>query len=216
MEKEIRQKGEVRASQDKRTVEGYALLFNVPSSDLPWQETIERGALDGVLDKSDVMCLLNHNEDRGVLARWPMKEGSLHLEVDDRGLLYRFEAPNTALGDELLENIRRGEINESSFAFQCSEDTWSNQDSDNIAEWKRSITKIGQLYDVSPVYQAAYNKTSVYARNVEDKEKELFEIRKKAKEEETKDIHEEPNEPNEPNEEPQQSYYEELEKYINI
>lgn len=94
--------------KDSRTVEGYALVFNSESIDLGgFTEVIDRNALQGVLEKSDVLCLLNHNEDKGVLARYNKGVGSLTLEVDDKGLLYRFEAPKTALGEELLEGLRR-------------------------------------------------------------------------------------------------------------
>lgn len=158
---------------EKRTVEGYALLFDTPSDGLSFTEIIERGALDGVLEKSDVFATLNHDVYRGILGRWNKKEGSLHLEIDQKGLKYRFEAPKTALGDEILENIRRGEINESSFAFTVQKDTWEKQEN---GQWKRSIQKIEQLYDVSPVYSAAYSKTSVYMRGKEDAEAELDKI----------------------------------------
>lgn len=100
-------------SEEKRTVEGYAILFNTPSDGLYFEEVIERGALDGVLEKSDVFALLNHSQSRGILARSNNGSGSLSLNVDEKGLKYRFEAPKTALGDELLENIRRGEISAS-------------------------------------------------------------------------------------------------------
>ena len=54
--------------EEKRTVEGYALLFGVSSDGLSFEEVIERGALDGVIEKSDVFALLNHNKNRGILA----------------------------------------------------------------------------------------------------------------------------------------------------
>lgn len=159
----------VVTDEDKRTVEGYALLFDTPSDGLSFTETIERGALDGVLAKSDVFATLNHDAGRGILARWKGKEGSLHLETDSKGLKYRFEAPKTALGDEILENIRRGEINESSFAFTVGKDTWEKR---SDGSWKRTINKIDRLFDVSPVYSAAYSKTSVYMRGKEEAEAE--------------------------------------------
>lgn len=55
-----------------------------------------------------MLCLLNHNEDRGVLARSNKGEGSLTLEIDEIGLKYTFEAPNTALGDELEKTEHAG------------------------------------------------------------------------------------------------------------
>lgn len=115
---------EVTVDSESRTVEGYALLFDTPSTGLPFVEVIERGALEGVLAKSDVFALLNHDQSRGILARSKKGQGSLSLTVDTKGLKYRFEAPNTALGNELLENLKRGEVDSSSFAFTVEKDTW--------------------------------------------------------------------------------------------
>lgn len=169
--KEVRNTSyQVTADSESRTVEGYALLFGVRSDGLPFEEEIQRGALDDVLAKSDVFALLNHDQSRGILARWKGQEGSLHLEVDEKGLKYRFEAPKTALGDELLENIRRGEVDESSFAFTVEKDTWEKK---SDGTWKRSIDKIEELFDVSPVYNAAYSHTSVYMRGKEQAEQLL-------------------------------------------
>lgn len=156
--------------EEKRTVEGYALLFGVSSDGLSFEEVIERGALDGVVNKSDVFALMNHSHNRGILARSSKGKGSLSLSIDEKGLKYRFEAPKTALGDELLENIRRGEICESSFCFDVEKDTWEKKSN---GKWKRTVSKIGNLYDVSPVYNAAYSATSVYMRGKEQVEEEL-------------------------------------------
>lgn len=157
---------------EKRTVEGYALLFGVSSDNLGFEEIIERGALDGVLGKSDVFALLNHDRSKGILARAKNGSGSLSLEVDTKGLKYRFEAPKTALGNELLENLRRGEIDQSSFAFTVADggEKWERQKN---GVWKRTISKFERIYDVSPVYNAAYSKTSVYMRGKEEAENEL-------------------------------------------
>lgn len=157
-------------NEEKRTVEGYAMLFDTPSDGLSFTEVIKRGALDGVLEKSDVFALLNHDQRRGVLARSKYGKGSLSLSVDDKGLKYRFDAPKTALGDELLENIRRGEIGESSFCFDVEKDTWEKR---SDGSWKRTIEKFGNIYDTSPVYNGAYSKTSVYMRGKEAAEEEL-------------------------------------------
>lgn len=171
----------VTEENEKRTVEGYAMLFDVKSDGLDFEEVIERGALDGVLEKSDVFALLNHNRDRGILARSVNGKGSLTLTVDSKGLKYRFDAPHTMLGDELLENLRRGEINQSSFAFTVADggEKWERMSN---GKWKRTISKFARLYDVSPVYSAAYSKTTVSMRGKEQAEKELEE-RKEVKEE---------------------------------
>ena len=176
-------KGVVKRAEGSRTVEGYALLFDVASDGLPWEERIAKGALDGVLEKSDVLALLNHDESRGILARWRGKPITLNLSIDERGLKYQFEAPNTALGDELLEYLSRGEIDQSSFAFTVESHEWDFSNEDYP---KRTITKIKQLYDVSPVFNAAYSATSVSARAKKELEEGLREL-DKAKEEQRKE-----------------------------
>lgn len=161
---------QVTVDEEKRMVEGRAFLFDTPSDGLPFRETILRGSMEGVLAKSDVFALLNHDQSRGILARWKGQPITLYLEVDTMGFRYWFEAPKTALGDELLEYIRRGEITESSFAFVVEEDEWRKGD-DGI--WERNIKKFAEIFDVSPVYNAAYSQTSVYMRGKESAEEEL-------------------------------------------
>lgn len=190
VEKEIRN-WSVRAEapkEDSRTVEGYAALFDTPSDGLDFTEVIDRNAFDGVIARSDVFALLNHDNSRGILGRSKKGKGSLELSVDDRGLKYRFEAPKSALGDELIENLKRGEVNESSFCFDVTDEEWQEDglDDHGYKKFKRTIRKIGNLYDVSPVYSAAYSATTVSLRGKEMKEKELEELEKKKKEAELK------------------------------
>lgn len=170
---------EIREDGEKRLVEGYAALFDTPSDRLSFEERIEEGAFDGVIETSDVLALLNHSTSRGILARARKGVGSLTLSIDKKGLKYSFEAPKTALGDELLEGIRRGDINESSFAFTVKDDKWEKDKERGI--WKRSIIRVDELFDVSPVYTAAYSQTSVYTRGLEDAEKQLEEEERRAK-----------------------------------
>jgi HK97 family phage prohead protease len=94
--------------------------------------------------------------------------------VDDKGLLYRFEAPKTALGDELLEGLRRKDISTSSFAFIVDTDNWEKR---SDGSYLRTIKSIKELFDVSAVYKAAYNATSVNTRGLDDlKQKEQLEL----------------------------------------
>lgn len=172
MEKIIRNIGniEVRSADapDSRLVTGYAVVFDSESQDLGFIETIKRGAItQELVDSCDVFAKFNHADDK-VLARSNNGKGSLRLTVDDYGLKYEFEAPNTDLGDTLLENIRRGEIYQSSFAFALSPDDQTAQ------KWEkrngvlyRTINKIAYIFDVSPVWQPAYLATSVDKRSIE-------------------------------------------------
>lgn len=167
--RELRNCNEI-VKMDSRTVEGYALVFGKQSRDLGgFTEIIEPTALEGILEKSDILCLLNHNEDRGILARSKYGAGSLELTIDEIGLKYRFEAPNTALGDELLEGLRRGDISTSSFAFTIGKDTWTKK---GDGSYLRTINSFKELFDVSPVYKEAYPDTSVALRKMQDLESE--------------------------------------------
>ncbi|MEM9990628.1 MAG: HK97 family phage prohead protease, partial [Bacteroidota bacterium] len=123
IERRTYQTGEVRAAKeaDSRTIEGYAALFGSKSQNLGgFREIIQDGAFDEVL-QDDVRALFNHKNDH-VLAR--TKSGTLSLSVDSTGLRYSFEAPDTTLGNDLLEMIRRGDISQSSFGFTIDEDKW--------------------------------------------------------------------------------------------
>lgn len=151
--------------QESRLIEGYALVFDTESQDLGgFRERIAPGALDGVIERSDVLSLYNHSFERGVLARCTRGEGSLELIVDDLGLHYSFDAPRTALGDEVLEGVRRGDIRGSSFAFTVAEDSWEKEAD---GRYLRTIKRFGELFDVSPVIHPAYEATSVDARGLE-------------------------------------------------
>lgn len=143
---------EQRGEGDKQTnvVSGYALKFDVLSRTIGWfREKIERGALDAA-DMNDVVALFNHNIDM-VLARTISK--TLELEVDDTGLRYTFSPPNTSAGRDLVESLKRGDVQHSSFSFSISEDRWEE---DEEGMEIRTVTKIKRLYDVSPVVNPAY------------------------------------------------------------
>lgn len=151
--------------QESRKVEGYASVFNSRSKDLGgFTEIIDPAAFNGVIERSDVLALLNHDQDRGVLARSRKGVGSLTLTIDERGLHYSFDAPNTALGNELVEGLKRGDISTSSFAFTVAGEKWTKEED---GSYLRTITQIDKLYDVSPVYNEAYEDTSVALRSLE-------------------------------------------------
>ena len=168
---------------ESRKVEGYASVFNSRSKDLGgFTEIIDPAAFNGVIERSDVLALLNHDQDRGVLARSRKGVGSLTLTVDERGLHYSFDAPNTALGNELVEGLKRGDISTSSFAFTVAGERW---DKDEDGRYVRTITQIDKLYDVSPVYNEAYEDTSVALRSLEQVRAE--EPKEEVEDEEPKD-----------------------------
>ena len=157
---------ELRGEGESRHIEGYGSVFNERSLDLGgFVEMIAPGAFDGVIERSDVKAYLDHNPQRGILARSRNGEGSLHLEVDERGLKYSFDAPNTQLGDEVVEGLKRGDYTQSSFAFTVQDQSWSKMED---GTYLRTINKVGALYDVSIVANPAYEGTSVALRSLDE------------------------------------------------
>lgn len=149
---------EVRADKDSRKVEGYAAVFNKDSENLGgFIERIAPGAFDSVM-KDDVVALLNHDQNF-VLAR---NNKTLKISTDSVGLKYEFEAPNTTAGNDLIENLRLGNISKSSFAFTVEKDNWEFK---SDGPDKREITQIKRLFDVSPVTYPAYPDTTVAQRS---------------------------------------------------
>lgn len=174
---------ELRDEPESRHIEGYGSVFNERSLDLGgFVEMIAPGAFDGVIDRSDVKCYLDHNPEKGILARSRNGKGSLSLVVDERGLKYSFDAPHTNLGDEVVEGLKRGDYSQSSFAFTVDDEIWTKEED---GTYLRTITKIGGLYDVSIVANPAYEGTSVALRSL-DAFKAQEEIPAEVKEEEPK------------------------------
>jgi phage head maturation protease len=68
---------EVRFKDDDRTIEGYAIVCNSESEDMGFREIVAPEALEGIIDKSDCLMLLDHNRSKGILARSKFGKGSL-------------------------------------------------------------------------------------------------------------------------------------------
>lgn len=184
MEKEIRLLGgsELRAGGDSRKIEGRSIVFNSLSQDFGgWKEKISPDAIsDEIINASDILFLLNHSDSRGILGRKRKGSGSLSTEIREDGVYFSFDAPQTSLGDELLEYLRRGDITQCSFAFTVDDDDWKEQED---GTYIRTIKKFHKIYDMSAVYTPAYTDTEVKcARFAEIKAQEAEEAKRKMEE----------------------------------
>lgn len=168
---------EVRAveSGTSRFVEGYGIVFNSPSRLIEnrFYEVILPEAVDGLIEKNDIFALMNHDPNRGILARSTNGRGSMKLTVDSKGVKYGFEAPKFDLGNELVEGIRRGDIRGSSFSFKVGRGG-EKFESRGDGTYTRTISKFDCLIDMSPCYKEAYQDTTVALRSLD-----LFESRSK-------------------------------------
>ena len=166
-----------RAIDDVPTIEtddktsycsGYALKFGVNSCDLGgYIETIEREALtDEIIQNSDIFAFINHDERLGVLARSRFGKGKLSLTIDDVGLHYSFKLGKSPVCEQLRQYLEDEIITKSSFAFTVAEGGYEwidNQDGtpfiDENGLQRLKIKQFNLLYDISPVFEPAYNDT---------------------------------------------------------
>lgn len=116
-------------------------------------ERIMPTAFSRAVREDDVRGLFNHSSDI-VLGR--ASAGTLRLFVDQVGLRYEIDPPDTAAARDLIQSLRRGDITGSSFAFIPR----ASEYRDITADGKLVETVIErhdvQLFDVGPVTFPAY------------------------------------------------------------
>ncbi|OGG44099.1 MAG: hypothetical protein A3F84_27700 [Candidatus Handelsmanbacteria bacterium RIFCSPLOWO2_12_FULL_64_10] len=167
----------------KQVLTGYAALFH--RSDDPGTEfamsadTIERvmpGAFDEAMKAPDVVATFNHNMDH-VIGR--TGAGTLRLALDERGLKYEVDLPETTIARDLAESVRRGDVAGSSFSFKANRTTWGNDNGKRVREL-RSVT----LYDIAAVTRQAYPSATTSLRSEDlaaiEQEKAAWEAEQKA------------------------------------
>lgn len=154
---------ETGAADGKIQFKGHAAVFNTPT-DMGWFiEEIRPGAFTRAIKEDDVRALFNHNPNY-VLGR--NKAGTLKLSEDATGLVNEIDAPDTQYAKDLEILVKRGDVNQESFAFVPLKEEWDFK-SDPA---KRTILE-AKLYDVSIVTYPAYESTDVSARTLDDAKK---------------------------------------------
>lgn len=156
---------EVRGDETPK-IRGLAASYGKWSLDLGgFKEMIEPGAFDRVLSRKNLDVVAFFDHDGQPLGR--TTSGTLRLALDDRGLNYENDPPDTQLGRDVVTLIRRRDLFGSSFAFTVEPkgEVWAHDEKGNTT---RTIREFSGLYDVSVVTHAAYGKaTSVAVRALE-------------------------------------------------
>lgn len=155
-----RQPVELRAATGSaRRIGGYAAVFGVQSRPLGgFKEQIDPRAFNKTAGDgwSGVMARFNHSDE---MLLGTTQAGTLRLAIDNRGLDYVVDLPECRA--DVGELVARGDIANSSFAFQTFEDAWDYQGGVAL----RTLLSL-RLIDVAPVAQPAYMDSTVALRSL--------------------------------------------------
>lgn len=155
---------EVRAKDEGGFVAyGYAARFNTLSQNLGgFVEMVAPGTFTKTLKEADIRGLFNHDPNFP-LGR--VKAGTLRLWEDEDGLAYELDLPNSPIGHNVAEALRRGDVTGSSFGFRTIEDEWG-ETSDGFP--LRTLKAVA-LRDVGPVTFPAYTSADSALRSLAEK-----------------------------------------------
>jgi len=146
---------------DNMIVEGYALKWGQDSNpiytaDSYFYENFAEGAFSETLQNDEQLVLYGH-EMNNVLGR--TSSGTAELKADDIGLYLTVDLPNTTLGRDVFQLVKRGDIAGMSVGFIAEDDDWEQVD----GVIKRTINK-AKLVEVSLVPLPAYDSSEVSER----------------------------------------------------
>ncbi|MQB00503.1 MAG: HK97 family phage prohead protease [Actinobacteria bacterium] len=177
---------EFRASDpvgDGRTLEGYAAVFNEPTSIDSWEgsfdEQIGRGAFSKTLSERTPVLQFDHGRDT--------RTGSLpigaiqDIKEDQRGLFVSARLFENGVVEPIRQAIEAGAIDGMSFRFRVIQDEWRDKDGKKLQGeellellWDgagdrgplvRTIKEV-ELFELGPVVFPAYDSTSVGVRSL--------------------------------------------------
>lgn len=162
----------------KLVLRGYPILFKTETSVYDFwygeiRETILPTALEGT-DLSNVYLITGHNiEPDKVLGR---NNVNMRLEVDETGLFFECELPNTQHARDIYNLIESGLVDGMSFGFSCSDQV-------NPETLTRTITHIDELFEVTITPFPAYKEASVIVqkqRKTQEEKQKQDELEKEA------------------------------------
>ena len=145
---------------DKPKLVGWAHRYGTLSAPMTigrhtFRERFLPGAFRRDINKpdADLRALINHNKDH-VLGR--QSSGTLRITETDEGVRFEIDPPETTYARDLVESVRRGDVNGCSFRFaQPYKQTFGRQGSETI----RTITEAG-IREISIVTWPAYSEGS--------------------------------------------------------
>ena len=159
----------VREETDGKTyIDFYPAVFNQRSKLIrEWgemfYEVIDPKAFDNVLADPGLNTIhtVNHKREK-MLGR--VVSGTLKLTTDEKGLKATIDMPDTTLGRDMVEMIKRGDYYECSFIYTIAENGVKYERGEEIPV--RTVTNIADLIDTSFVIDGAFANTQIKLRSV--------------------------------------------------
>lgn len=150
---------EFRAESDKRTLTGYAVVWNSDTTIADYfVERIAPGAFTKAL-RGDILALVNHDTGR-VVGR--TRSGTLRLAEDSYGLKVEIDIPDTTDGNDLWTLVERGDVSGMSFSFRATKQEW-----DDTGDLPHRTVIEAELFEVTATPIPAYPDTSLALRSLE-------------------------------------------------
>lgn len=157
---------EVRKEDGKAvSLRGYAAKFD-SVYDMGWfTEEVHRDAFKGA-NMEDVRILKNHDSNI-ILGR--TKAGTARVWVDEIGLAYEVDLPNSPDGENMRVAAERGDIDQSSWGFtlRYTDDAGGDEWTKRNGRDHRILRNVDVVFDASPVTFPANPDTSVAKRSLE-------------------------------------------------
>lgn len=151
---------ELRATDDEKPMlVGYASKYGNWYKVWDFEERIAAGAFDAVLrdTDTDVVASMNHDVN---FAFARQSAGTLRLKSNSVGLQYEADITDDD-GRRVHAKVKNGTIRGSSFMFSDVDDVWEFKEG---APPRRTITRVGKLYELGPVVWPANATATVKAR----------------------------------------------------
>jgi HK97 family phage prohead protease len=166
---------------DGRTLEGYAAVFDQPTTIESYagdfEEVVKRGAFRKTLRERTPVMQFDHGNDKRT-GSTPI--GAIEdLHEDDEGLFVRAGLFDNDLVEPIRQAIEGQAIRGMSFKFRVLQDRWVDADGKRVKDdelsglledpgdrgpIRREITEV-QLFELGPVVFPAYDQTSVGVRS---------------------------------------------------
>lgn len=169
-----RPKIETRGEGDAahKTIVGHAAVFyregDAQTEFRLFEDLVERvmpGAFDAALARrDDVRGTYNHEHLLGRTTK-----GTARVSVDDIGLRYEIDLPDTGAGRDVEVLLRRGDLDGSSFGFLIHNDQGREEFRQEGEQYIRELHSV-RLVDVGPVIFPAYEGASSGIRSGGDAE----------------------------------------------